>query len=401
MLTSCSGTRWYDQALSEMILENMNFDSDNWVCVEGGSQEIAYRMGKKLEQQAIEFKKKVTAISYVNDDHQEVNVTVQGEKDPRTYDAVFNSAPLGAMSHMQLEGLKLDFWTKSAIRSLGYGASCKVGIRFRSLWWKENDLNIDKGGVGKTDLPIRCCVYPSYNIYDANKEPGVLLVSYTWSQDAERIGALINRSSPDSEEELKLLLFHDLARLHAKKDDPKDYQRLYDIISTAYWDHYAYNWYADPHACGAFAYFGPAQFKNMYPHITGGNGKHVIIGEAASAHHAWVVGALESAVRGVYTFLHKHAKHNKACYEAARAYEKDEICQPYGPLPAEFDRLPDVGLPGVEGGTRTEETPSRLGEMARMQVLFEEIRLRQGGDRLDPKQITREEVKSIVVPFSA
>jgi hypothetical protein len=30
----------------------------------------------------------------------------------------------------------------------------------------------------------------------------------------------------------------------------------------------------------------------------------VIIGEAASPHHAWVVGALESAVVGVYQWLH-------------------------------------------------------------------------------------------------
>lgn len=30
-----------------------------------------------------------------------------------------------------------------------------------------------------------------------------------------------------------------------------------------------------------------------------------IIGEAASAHHAWIAGALDSSVRGVYLFLER------------------------------------------------------------------------------------------------
>ena len=379
-----------------MILEHIDFDAkpEDWWCVEGGAYEIARRMQNALRnQQNIHFEKIVTAMSYVNEEFDQINVTVKGEQNPRTYDAVLNSVPLGAMQHMQLEGLNLNWGTKSAIRSLGYGASCKVGVLFKDLWWIKY-LGISRGGQAKTDLPIRCCVYPSYNIHDYDPErkvdkSGVLLVSYTWSQEAERIGALINRDSPEGENELKEVIIHDLARLHAKTKDEDDYQRLHKIISDAWLKHHAYNWYADPRTVGAFAYFGPGQFKNMYPFVTDCDGKHIIIGEAASKHHAWVVGALESAVHGVYHFLTKHAKVNDAARRAAAAYEKGEIKMPYGQVPKEFDRTENIDLP--EG-----TAPAAIGDLARLQVLFESIRLMQGGDVIVPEKIKKEQIADII-----
>ena len=182
-------------------------------------------MRKKVEahQKCIAFEKPITAMSFTN--HcQKVSVTVKGERLPRSYDAVFNSAPLGAMQRMDLTGLNLNWGTKQAIRSLGYGASCKVGIRFKTLWWRDPDvnLNINFGGVAKTDLPLRVCVYPSYNIHDKINQPGVLLCSYTWSQEAQRVASLISRKSPNEEDELRILLIHNLAKLHAKTNDQKD-----------------------------------------------------------------------------------------------------------------------------------------------------------------------------------
>ena len=371
------------------------------------------------EEKAVKFNKTVVALSYTdkkytdNKDYDQIDVTVKGEEKPRRYDAVFNSAPLGAMQHMQLEGLNLNWGTKSAIRSLGYGASCKVGIRFKTLWWRDRKVLgencVNGGGQGKTDLPIRTCVYPSYNVHDEPGEPGVLLASYTWSQDADRVGSLISQNSPEGEDELKEVLIHDLARLHANpsnpggvKEDDGEYKRLHKIISDAYITHYAYNWHDNPRSVGAFAYFGPGQFQNMYPHIIWNDGKHIIVGEVASAHHAWVVGALESAVRGVYQFLNRHSKHDEKICKASRAYENNDIKEPYGPLPAEFNRTEDVKMPerGPQKDTTDAPTPrvkpSPIGDFARMGVLFEKIRLRQGGDRLDRKGIKPDEVKSIV-----
>jgi hypothetical protein len=60
----------------------------------------------------------------------------------------------------------------------------------------------------------------------------------------------------------------------------------------------------------AFAFFNPGQFSKLYPEIVkpAANGNLHICGEAASTHHAWIVGALESAWRGVFEILVKEKR---------------------------------------------------------------------------------------------
>ena len=406
------GTSWYDEALTEMVLEEVNFNAplNNWWCVEGGSQEIAKRMAHKIkDQKAFQFGKRVVKMDRLLSNPEKhkkgadgftIRIEVEGEESLREYDAVFNSAPLGAMQRMDLRGLKLNWGTKQAIRSLGYGASCKVGVKFKYRWWVEDPkLAITKGGVGSTDLPIRNCVYPSYNLTQKDaKKPGVLLCSYSWSQEAQRIGTLIHpEGGPSTETELKALLIDNLARLHSPSDEPEEYKRLKEIIGDAYITHFAYDWYNDLGTTGAFAYFGPGQFGAMYPSIANDNdGNHIIIGEAASAHHAWVVGALESAVRGVYQFLFKHSKNSGQIAAALEAYNKSEIPAPYGPLPAEFDRPKDVEEVSNVGKEVDEKRTATQGELARQGVLFETIRLKQKSDQLDLAKVTAEEVAPLL-----
>lgn len=423
-----SGTAWYDQALSEMILESHNFDhKGDWWCIEGGSQEMAKRMYAKVERtkpNRVSFNKKVTKMEYLaSTDTQKIGVYVAGEEEYREYDGVFNSAPLGSMQRMDLRGLNLNWGTKQAIRSLGYGASCKVGIRFKEMWWMTK-FGIKGGGVSKTDLPIRMCVYPSYNIHDNDPNPidpektpknvpGVLLCSYSWSIEAQRLGTLIDRDSPKGETELKALLLDNLAKLHANKQWP--YEKLHALISDLYETHFAYDWYTDKGTTGAFAYFGPGQFRNMYPYIVRNDGTHIIIGEVASAHHAWVVGAIESAVRGVYQFLYKHSKHSTV-NDVLQEYNQDRVAKPYGPIPKEFDRTKDVKpldvntgkivtSEGEEGegeakpisGEGETKLISGNGEWLRQGVQVETWRLEQGGDLLNPKEVTKSQVEEFTV----
>lgn len=77
----------------------------------------------------------------------------------------------------------------------------------------------------------------------------------------------------------------------------------------------------------------------MFSYIVRNEGTHIIIGKAASAHHAWVVGALESAVRSVYQFLYKHSA---KCNHVLQEYNQDKVAKPTGPIPKEFDRTKDV-----------------------------------------------------------
>jgi hypothetical protein len=84
----------------------------------------------------------------------------------------------------------------------------------------------------------------------------------------------------------------DLAALHKV-----DLQFLTSQFDSAY----AHSWYHDKYTQGAFALYGPSQFNDLYPGLiqpTAGGLLH-IAGEAASAHHAWIAGALDSATRAV------------------------------------------------------------------------------------------------------
>ena len=237
---------------------------------------------------------------------------------------------------------------------------------------------------------------------EEGKKPGVLLCSYTWSQEAQRIGTLIHpEGGPATETELRALLIDNLARLHTPKNKPADYGRLKKLIGDAYITHFAYDWYNDLGTTGAFAYFGPGQFGAMYPWIANRNdGNHIIIGEAASAHHAWVVGALESAVRGVYQFLFQHSKNSTNIAAALEAYRKSEkdggIPAPYGPLPAEFDRTKNVTVAVSEGNKADKTRMVAQGEWARQGVSFETIRLKQKRDQLDLAKVTADEVAPLL-----
>lgn len=109
--------------------------------------------------------------------------------------------------------------------------------------------------------------------------------------------------SPAGEAQLKAVLLHNLALLHAS--GPGDYEAVHEMLSREYETHHSYDWYKDQNMSGAFAYFGPGQFSSMWQEIIKPNafGQLYLIGEAASAHHGWIVGALESVVRAVYTML--------------------------------------------------------------------------------------------------
>jgi len=349
-----------------------------WWCVDGGAQEIARKMAVKAKKR-VEFNTKVQSI--------DAQVPLRAERgankftsikikatrtDPKTnkvetkdreYFAIFNSTTLAALQRMELRDAGLSYGTKQAIRALGYGASSKVGMKFRTAWWQKPPFNITKGGVSRTDLPLRVCVYPSYNIqanegdkWDPEK-PAVLLCSYTWGQDAQRIGSLCSPDSPHNEAELKRLIIHDLARLHAKVDYP--FEKLVELLEEQYIDHHGYDWYRDQNMSGAFAYFGPGQFSNMWQEIIKPNafGQLYLVGEAASSHHAWIVGALESVIRAVYVMFQGLQNGNKK-FEAYSIVLNLLRQAPTDPG-EEWDKeeIEDIGQPLGRGGAMPKGLP--------------------------------------------
>ena len=262
----------FDQAFTESVIDSFDFDnpkgSVQWSCIEGGTSLVAESMAKIIKG-TVETGKRVSSIAInrtsdiAGDNAPNMIVKCADEKDPRKpYATVFNTTSLACLQRIDITQLELMPSQKDAIRALHYDDSAKVAIRFKRPWWI-TDCYITKGGTANTDLPLRTCVYPSYNLHDPPNKPAVLLCCYVWAQDANRIGSLVrdDKSNPTAETELLELMFRDLALLHAP-------HITYEQIKDQYDTHHAFSWSHDPYTSGAFALFGPGQFANFFPYLS-------------------------------------------------------------------------------------------------------------------------------------
>jgi len=351
--TTDSASGWFDQAFTENVFESLAFEYNDssekdepenknkvegekfeadkkegaekkieWWCIEGGTSITIKRLLEKLDKTKIHKGKVVTKLELLDLEEypdRKLNPVIAtmrdhstGAEERREYSAVINTTTLGALQKIDLTGMELPYGMKTAIRVLRYDTSTKVGIRFKEMWWMNKEFDICLGGVAKTDLPIRVCVYPSYNIYDKKTGPGVLLASYTWGQDSERIAAHVSTESPEKDKGLKELMIYNLARLHTinrEGEGKKEYEARFEAnkkVIADNWDtHHAFDWSKDEFSAGAFALFSPGQFSTLIPHLVrpASDGRFVIVGEHASANHAWIVGALDSSLRGLKQIL--------------------------------------------------------------------------------------------------
>ena len=138
----------------------------------GGAERIALAMAKQLREAStptgrILQNKRVSKISPTRDRTEfskgegalfgrrrrpktQMHVHVEGEEDPRVYDHVLSTISLGALRLIDLEDCNLSWRLRESLRSLQYGASVKVGIRFTYRWW-EAPGHGHIGGVTATD----------------------------------------------------------------------------------------------------------------------------------------------------------------------------------------------------------------------------------------------------------
>jgi monoamine oxidase len=159
-----------------------------------------------------------------------------------------------------------------AIRQLHYDASAKILFQCRRRFWEE-DEGIYGGGT-LTDLPIRNLYYPDHGRETGR---GVLLASYTWSEDAQRWGSL-------KPYDRIIQALDDIAEIHP--------QILEEFEVGTSW-----MWHDDEFAGGAFALFDPGQQSLLHDEIIKPEGRIHFAGEHASLYHAWIQGALESGLR--------------------------------------------------------------------------------------------------------
>ncbi|KAK4692741.1 hypothetical protein P7C71_g4523, partial [Lecanoromycetidae sp. Uapishka_2] len=254
--TLTDGSGLYDQSFSEGVIDSMDFDYYSnyihkeevvkWFCINGGTQRVPEAMNASIKKPLKEedLQKRVTKIAIDRTDKSELpmRVKVEGEQETRKYTTVFATPTLACLQRIDLTELELLYEQKDALRSLHYDTASKVGMKFDHPWWIK--LGIE-GGLE-----------------------------------------------------------------HAKSQKPPlamDFDELYQIINDSYLEHHAFDWHNHEYSSGAYGKFGPGQFSNLYTALTcpTADSRFHFVGEAVSAHHGWIVGALDSAHQAVINFLRR------------------------------------------------------------------------------------------------
>jgi monoamine oxidase len=163
---------------------------------------------------------------------------------------------------------------QAAIRQIPYDNCVKTILQVRGHRWIDQDGV--EAGVSLTDLPIRNVHYPEPE-EATNRERNVLVVGYTWGEDAQRLAFL-------SDADRLRLMITNLAMLHP------GIERDVEVGVTKVWQ-------ADPLFGGAFPIYPPGRKAELMQAISSPEGRLFFAGEHTDTGHGWIEGALASGLR--------------------------------------------------------------------------------------------------------
>lgn len=262
-----------EAVLNSSFLELFREDAGGYytdmVEIEGGMDRLPHAFFPDLRQR-IRFGAKMTAI-----DQSPTGVTIHYHtavsRQQVSGDYAILTVPFPVLRHV--EAIQPFSRAKQrAIRQLHYDASAKILFQCRRRFWEDDDGIFGGGTI--TDLPVRNVYYPDHGRETGR---GVILASYTWSEDAQRWGSL----SPADRIAQAL---ENVALIHPQILDE------FEVGASQMW-------HDDEFAGGAFALFDPGQQTLLHDHIIAPEGRIHFAGEHASLAHAWIQGAIESGLR--------------------------------------------------------------------------------------------------------
>jgi monoamine oxidase len=108
-----------------------------------------------------------------------------------TYNQVILATTAAALRTMDLQPALAFVHKRTALRQLHYDCASKVVLNFAQQWWRQAPFHLT-GGHSITDSAVRFVFYFNFNRTTPKDQPGSILASYTWSQDA-----LLWQSLPD------------------------------------------------------------------------------------------------------------------------------------------------------------------------------------------------------------
>ncbi len=262
-----------EAVLNSSFLEVFREDSGsyytNMLEIQGGTDRLPYSFLPDLKGE-IHFGAKMIAIDQSPEDVTVHYETASG-RHKATAEYAIVTIPFPVLRHVEV----LQPFSRAkqrAIRQLHYDASAKILFQCRRRFWEDDDGIFGGGTI--TDLPIRNLYYPNHGRETGR---GVILASYTWSEDAQRWGSL-------APHDRVMQALEDVAQIHPQ------ITRDFEVGASWMWHH-------DEFAGGAFALFDPEQQTLLHQQIIAPEGRIHFAGEHASLYHAWIQGAIESGLR--------------------------------------------------------------------------------------------------------
>ncbi|XP_060094759.1 L-amino-acid oxidase-like [Heteronotia binoei] len=169
-----------------------------------------------------------------------------------------------------------------ALRSFHYASSTKIALACTEKFWEKDGIH---GGKSITDRPSRIIYYPNH---DFPSGLGVLLVSYTWHDDA-------NFFVPLTDEKCIDVVMDDLAEVH---------QVTKDYLRSVCTKHVIQRWALDKFSMAAFASPTPYQINHFFKSLSKNEGRIYFAGEHTAHPHAWIDSAMKSAIRAAISIHH-------------------------------------------------------------------------------------------------
>ncbi|MBC7778353.1 MAG: FAD-dependent oxidoreductase [Phycisphaerae bacterium] len=205
-----------------------------------------------------------------------------------TADYLLVTVPFSSLRFVETKPM-FSYHKRRAIIELHYDSATKVLLEFSERFWEWDEATWEQkiggkyrghnsvGGGSVTDNPNRNIYFPSHPVADGNG--GVVLASYSWADDAVRWDSI-----PDEDRYSHAL--QGIIDLYGEGVRP-----FYTGHGTTQ------SWVRDYYAMGEAAVFAPGEITELHPWIPIPEGNVFFAGEHTSLKHAWIEGALESAIR--------------------------------------------------------------------------------------------------------
>ncbi|MFJ8313434.1 flavin monoamine oxidase family protein [Streptomyces sp. NPDC094147] len=252
--------------------------------LEGGTASLTDSLAARLKG-TIRYNRRMTKLTQTTRGVRIETTAESGTEDscdgaPQSPQQVFEgdyaiiTAPFSAVRFCEFEPA-LSYPKRRAVIELHYDSATKVLLEFKNRFWERGPQGFTGGGC-VSDSPNRFTYFPS--LVEGSRG-GVVLASYTWSDDAMRWDSL-------TEGERYAFALDNMAKMFG----PQVYREFTGVGATQSWARARY-------ALGEAVIFTPGQLHEHHASTRTVEGRVHFAGEHTSLKPAWIEGALESALR--------------------------------------------------------------------------------------------------------